>query len=332
MIRTWSADDLLLLSRTYQGACIFAAAADLGVFETLARGVLTADDLARELRCNARAITVLLDALGAMGVLDKREGRYALTASARPYLDPASPSCVLPMVLHQANCMRRWAQLSFVVKSGKPAERTPSVRGEDADTESFIGGMHVLAGPVADDVVRSLAPLSFRHLLDVGGGPGTWTMAFLRAVPGATATLFDLPDVIPLAERRFAEAGMSGRVRLAAGDYEKDPLPAGADFAWVSAIIHSLGRRENRRLYASIYGALAPGGTIAVRDVVMNPDRTTPPMGALFAVNMLVGTEEGGTYTLDEIREDLGSAGFTAVEHVRRDDGMHSIVTARRPV
>ena len=155
-------------------------------------------------------------------------------------------------------------------------------------------------------------------------------MAFLRACPGAEATLFDLPEVIPLAERRLAAEGLRGRVRLVAGDYMADPLPAGADLAWVSAIIHSLPREENRRLFASIHRALVPGGTIAVRDVVMEPDRTRPPMGALFAVNMLVGTEAGGTFTFEEIREDLESAGFTGAAILRRDEGMHSIVIARK--
>ncbi len=180
--------------------------------------------------------------------------------------------------------------------------------------------------PCAERVLRR-----YCHFLDVGGGPGTWTLAFLEASPGATATLFDLPEVIPLAERNVAVAGMRARVRLVAGDYLKDPLPGGADLAWVSAIVHSLSRAESRRLYGSVHGALEPGGTIAVRDVVMAPDRTSPPMGALFAVNMLVGTEGGGTWTFEELREDLEAAGFVDAVLLRRDEGMHSIVTARKP-
>ena len=87
-------------------------------------------------------------------------------------------------------------------------------------------------------------------------------------------------------------------------------LPAGADLAWVSAIVHQNSRAQNRALFAKVFAALAPGGRIAIRDILMEEDRTRPVAGALFAVNMLVATEGGGTFTFAELREDLEAAGF----------------------
>jgi len=180
-------------------------------------------------------------------------------------------------------------------------------------------------------LVDALPPLKFNHLLDVGGASGTWTIAFLNRYPDARATLFDLPKVLPQSTQRLAAAGMTARVRLVGGDFMQDPLPAGADLAWVSAIIHQMSREECRKLYASVFAALVPGGQILIRDHVMSEDRTQPASGAFFAINMLVNTETGGTFTLHEISDDLRSVGFVSPELIRHDDTMNCVVRAIKP-
>jgi predicted O-methyltransferase YrrM len=234
------------------------------------------------------------------------------------------------MTQHQANCLRRWSQLAQVVKTGKAAERTPSIRGEEADYASFITAMDNVSGPIADRVVFEIQPLEFHHLLDVGGASGTWTIAFLRAHRHATATIFDLPHVIPLAEQRLTNAGLRERVKLVAGDFYTDSLPKGADFVWLSAIVHQNSREQNRALFAKVFAALADDGRLAIRDILMNPTRTAPVAGALFAANMLVGTPAGGTFTFEELKEDLASAGFRNAGVLRRDEGMNSVVIAEK--
>ena len=123
---------------------------------------------------------------------------------------------------------------------------------------------------------------------------------------------------------------LAERVTLTGGDFYVDPLPAGADLAWLSAIVHQNSREQNRALFRSVFTAVAPGGHVLIRDIVMEASRTAPVAGAMFAVNMLAGTPQGGTFTLDELREDLEQAGFTDVSLIRRDEGMHSVVQARR--
>ena len=190
--------------------------------------------------------------------------------------------------------------------------------------------MHSYSGPLADDLVARLGPPKFEHLLDVGGASGTWTLAFLRAVPGARATVFDLPDAIVQARERIAGTEFADRIELVGGDFYTDDLPRGADFAWVSAIVHQHGREHNRRLFAKVHAALEPGARIAVRDVVMEPCRTRPPMGALFAINMLVNTESGGTFTFDELAEDLRTAGFRDPELTIPSVEMSAVVSATK--
>lgn len=330
MTRKWNADSLLEVVRGFQAACVVAAAADLDVFTALQNKPAAAVTLAARIGADRRATAVLLDALVALGLLDKRGDRYEMPSDVAVLLTEGSPGNILPGIRHQGNCLRRWAQLARVVQTGRPPERTPSVRGEAADCESFIGAMNNFTETIAPLVIGRLMPLPFQRLLDIGGASGTWTIAFLLAVPDATAVLFDLPDVVPLARERLTRAGVADRVTLVAGDYNVDPMPGGADFAWLSAIVHQNSRDQNRALYTKIHAALTPLGTLVIRDIVMDESRTQPPAGAMFAVNMLVGTEGGGTFTLSEFREDLESAGFGEIELLYRDEGMNSLVRARK--
>jgi precorrin-6B methylase 2 len=330
MTRKWDAEGLLEAVRGFQPACIIAAAAELDVFTALDEMPATAADLAGKMQADPHAMGVLLDALAALGLLTKQGDRYAVPSEVAQLLTGGSPASLLPAIRHQANCLRRWAQLARVVQTGGPAERTPSIRGEAADCESFIGAMNNFTESIAPQVVGRLMPLQFQRMLDIGGASGTWTIAFLLAVPDATAVLFDLPEVVPQARERLTRSGLADRVTLVAGDYNVDPMPGGADLAWLSAITHQNSREQNRALYAKIHAALTPGGALVIRDIVMDDSRTRPPMGALFAVSMLVATEGGGTFTLDEYRHDLESAGFAETDLLHRDEGMNSLLRATK--
>lgn len=330
MTQPWTRTTILELARSYQATSVLAAAADLELFGPLADSPRTADELARQLDADLRGMVLLLDALVALGLVDKTGRRYALPPGVAESLGRTGPGSVLAMVRHQANCMRRWAGLAETVKTGRPLPCAPSIRGAAADREAFLLAMNDIASTTADSLIAHLRPLEFHCLLDVGGASGTWTIAFLRACPTGRAILFDLPDAIPLARRRFEESGLADRVTLVAGDFYDDPLPGGADLAWVSAIAHQNSRAENRILFGKIAAALVDGGRIAIRDMVMEPSRTEPVSGTLFAINMLVATPSGGTFTLGEYRDDLAAAGFADVTLAHGEPTMNSIVTARK--
>jgi len=330
MTKRWTSREILDLVRSFQPACVLTAAAVLDVFSPLHTKPMTAEALAGELGTDPRATVILLDALAALKLLIKQGEQYSVPEDAAELLAEQSADNVLPMVRHLANCLRRWAELPKVIQTGKCAEIAPGIRGAGADMEDFIGGMNTISRPVAAGVIDKIRLLKFRHVLDVGGGAGTWTIALLRAVPRARATLFDLPAVIPIAGQQFAEAGLTDRVNLVGGDYNTDALPEGTDLAWLGAICHQNSRRQNRDLFTRTYAALSDGGVIVIRDVIMDRSRTSPPAGALFAINMLVATEAGGTYTFDEYSEDLREAGFVEIELVHRDEFMNSLIRARK--
>ena len=330
MTKQWTQKDILEIGSSFHKACILTAAAKLDIFSPLADNPMTASSLAARLGTELRATTIILNALTAMELLAKEDDCYSVPDSVAHLLTEQSPGSVLPMLLHQHNCLNRWAQLSNIVQLGRPDDTIFTTQGNDASMAAFIGAMHVVSASMADEVVGRLGSLSFTHLLDIGGASGTWTIALLRDNPKARATLFDLPPVIPMAEKRIADAGLSDRVALAAGDFYTDELPKGVDLAWFGAICHQNSRQQNRDLFSKAHKALVDGGSVVIRDVVVDGSHTSPPYGALFAVNMLVATEAGGTYTFDEYSEDLQQAGFTDVSLVHRDPGMNSLITATK--
>jgi hypothetical protein len=331
MATYWTEQEVMEEIRGFQPACVMIAAAELDVFTILHGQPMDAGRLADRLASDSRATAVLLDALAALRLLHKRDGVYEVPADVAAVLTETGAHCMLGMVRHQGNCLRRWGQLAKVTLTGRPVQDEVSIRGAQADLASFIRAMHEISAPVAPALIESLGRLTFTHLLDLGGGSGTWTIPFLRLYPTAAATIFDLPEVIPMAERPLRNAGMADRVRLVAGSFYTDELPGGADLAWVSAIVHQNSPEQNRAMFGKVFAALVPGGRILIRDVVMDEDRTSPPMGAFFAVNMLVGTPAGGTFTFSQLRDDLAAAGFTDATLLRRGEAMDSIVCATKP-
>jgi precorrin-6B methylase 2 len=323
------AEKLFEMGRQFQPTCVLLAAAELEIFELFRDDAkLSAAQLASEIGSDFRATTILLDALAALGILRKEKETYSLPPALSQSLLSDGKTSVLSMLQHQANCLRRWSELAWVVKNGTPPGRRSSLRGDKGDLQSFIGAMDNVSAPVARAVLQDLKLSSMQELLDLGGASGSWTIAWLNLYPRARAVLYDLPEVIPMAKERVGKTGLIERTEFVAGDFNSDPLPKGFDTVWLSAIVHQQSRRENTGLYQKIRASLHPGGRLLIRDIVMDDPHTEPPAGALFAVNMLVGTSSGGTFSLREFEEDLKAAGFKEVQQLRRDPGMHAVVCA----
>jgi predicted O-methyltransferase YrrM len=332
MSKHWTGDELLELARAFQIPCVLNAAAELDVFGAFGDESLTAETLAERLGADKRGVRILADALVAIDLLVKDGDSYRPAAGVVDTLTEGGCDSVLAMMRLSGNCARGWAELGAIAKTGKPLDPRPaSTRGAQADREDFIEAMDDISRRTADSLVAAIGPPEFDHMLDLGCGPGTWTIAMLNANPNSRATLFDLPDAIPIAQRHIAAAGMEDRTEFVAGNFDIDEtLPSGADLAWVSAIVHQNSRQQNREFFAKIHTALADGGQILIRDVVLDAARTSPRFGALFAVNMLVHTPAGDTFTFEELAEDLQSAGFTDAALLNGDEEMNAVVQAMK--
>lgn len=331
-------------STGFMRASVVVTMAELDIAtEILKRGnKATTEEIAKACACDTRGMEALLDSLSALGYLKKNEpyedASYSVSDQYIPLLDSRNKESYIPMLRHRACMQRNWSRLSFAVREGKPQkEKSESFLGEKTDNISFIAAMNAIALRLTKFVIENLdqagifamLPIS-PNILDIGGASGTYTEAFLKRLPQANATIFDLPVAITLAKKRFIGSIFEKRIHFLEGDFTKRGFPENFDFAWISAIIHQMGRSEFRDLLQKTYAALKSGGLIAIRDFVMDKSRTNPLDGSLFGINMLVATENGRVYSFDEIEEDLTAIGFTEVKRAVSVDSMASVVTAKK--
>ncbi len=316
--------EILALAREFMESRVLLSGAELDLFTLLAQAALTVPEIAKKLKADPRGLTILLDALSALGFLIKKNQSYQCPLPISSLLSADAPESILPVLLHMANVWKRWANLTEIVRSGLIAE--PVTLRPPEDLRAFIGAMHVIASPMTQRIVAAVQPHENRSLLDIGGAMGTYTVAFLRAVPEMRATLFDKPEVIEIARHHLEKMGLLHRVSLVPGDFYTDEFPKGHDLAFVSAIIHQNSPEQNLNLFFKVFRSLEPGGRIVIRDFIMKPDRIRPGAGAIFALNMLVSTPGGKTYTLKEIKSGLRQAGFRNIRLLQTGKEMDSLV------
>jgi predicted O-methyltransferase YrrM len=320
---------IMELATAFQRSRPLLTAFELELFTTLTADARTSEETADALSANPRATDRLMNALVALGLLEKRDGRFSNTPLAETYLVKGRPEYMAGLG-HTNHLSDTWSQLTEVVRSGEPAPAAGiNDRGDDW-LRPFIAAMHFRARQSAAEVVGLLDLDGVSRLLDLGGGSGAYAMAFARAGRGISAVVFDLPNVVPLARMYIAQEGLAAEVATATGDYLSAPLGGGYDMVFMSAVVHSNSADDNRLLMRKSAAALNPGGQIVVQDFLMSEARDGPLLPALFALNMLVGTPEGDTYTESEVRSWMTEAGCRAI--VRKDTTFGtSLVIGRLP-
>ncbi|MFH0958771.1 MAG: methyltransferase [Pseudomonadota bacterium] len=326
----WNFESVDLLAVSFQKARIILTAAELDLFSKFRPGSMSVQQLSEANGWNPRGLRILLDALTAMGLVKKNAAEYSIDPHVSELLDSESPHTILPTLLHRVRMWNSWSNLTSIVSGEFDMDSFVKVKKSYEDMRAFIGAMEVIGRQRANEIAREINIGGRRSLLDVGGGSGVYTRAFLEFNPELSATIFDLPPVIQMAKEKFEDSGLKNRVSFIEGDFNNSALPEGHDIALLSAIIHINGREKNRALFSKIHKVLEPGGMIIIRDYIMDESRIHPESGAIFAVNMLVATREGNTYTLGEIYEDLKISGFNDVRLIREGLRMDQLVIGIR--
>jgi SAM-dependent methyltransferase len=190
--------------------------------------------------------------------------------------------------------------------------------------------MHDRGKKIAPDQVAEINLENVNSVLDVGGGSGVFCMAFLNRKPELKTAIFDLPNVVPISERIIKKEGYTGRIELFKGDFNTDDLPKGFDLIFLSAIIHINSSEINQKLLNKCYKALNPGGKIVIQDWIMNDNKTSPLQGAIFAINMLVGTENGDCYSENEVGSWLANAGFSDIRRIKIESGVEQMLGIKK--
>lgn len=311
-----SPDSISEMARAFQKSRVLLTAYELELFTALGEESKSAIEVADMLGTDRRATERLMNALCAISMLEKKEGRFSNTPLTSRFLVKGKPDFMAGM-MHLVNLWDTWSTLTQAVRHGKSVlDRHVNETGEKW-LSAFIAAMHARACSRASELVDMLDFSGVSRVLDVGGGSGSYSMAFVRAKEGIRAMVFDLPNVIPLTKDYIEKERLSDKVETVVGNYNIDNLGSGFDMVFLSAIIHSNSFEENRNLIRKCSKSLNPEGQVVVQDFIMDEDRTSPHLGALFSLNMLVATESGDTYTESEVRLWMEEANLSDI--IRKD-------------
>jgi len=326
----------------FQRSRVLLTAFELGIFTAVeGRQGKSSAQVARALGTDARATDRLMNALCAMGFLGKKAELFFNAPHSSQFLVEGKPD-YLGGLMHTVHLWETWSTLTRAVRKGTSVVTRHVDESFTKWRNAFIAAMHDRAGKIAPTVVGMLDLSGVSRVLDVGGGSGDYSVAFARAKNGLSATVFDLPWIIPLTRKYVKNEAvlrkgdnLGKRIDFIAGDFTIDELALGSskgsagrrarsakdsrlarrgyDLVFLSQIIHSNSTTENRRLMKKCVRVLNPGGQVVVQDFIMNEERTGPAQAALFALNMLVGTVEGDTYTEAEVRTWMDGAGLRKI-------------------
>ena len=322
------------LSSAYYGSAILFAASDLGVFGALAGGPKTAAQLAGELNLHDRAARILLDGCVTVGLVEKSaEGIYSNPPASAAFLVPGNPGDLSNAIRYNRDVYPAWGRLADWARSGQPVERPQLHLGEDAArTRAFVMSMHGRAMGIGRAIVPMLDLRGRKRLLDVGGGPGTWSVLIAQANPDIHCTVIDLPPIVAIAGELIAAAGMAARVQTVPGDYHTTPFPAGLDVVNFFGMLHQESPEDIGKLLRKAYDALEPGGVVQVLDMMTDATRTQPPYSTLFAVNMALTKENGWVFSDADLKSWMEEAGFVDFACGPVPPPMpHWLATARKP-
>jgi hypothetical protein len=313
---------------SFQKSRILLSGFELDIFTSVDESGSTGKHISENLHLDEHACERLLNALVSLGFLAKQDHLFYNTADSFTFLSKKSPE-YLGGLMHSNHLWNTWTKLTQVVRTGKSAHSTDiNVRGEDW-LFPFINAMHDRGKKQAPLQLAGIDLSEIRSVLDIGGGSGAYSMEFVSKKPEIEATVYDLPNVVPITKIFLEKEGFSGKIKTHSGDYTTDILPEGFDLTFLSAVIHSNSLEVNGDLIKKCYLSLNKYGKIVIQDWIMNNDRTQPTAGAIFAINMLVGTESGDCFTEQEVTEMLNAAGFKNIWRTEFETGLSQIVAQK---
>lgn len=325
---------LMQLAVAYRASAALFTASDLDVFSVLAAGPLTAAEIAAAVGAKVEPLRLVLEMCASSGMLGRDGPRYANTPTSAAFLVKGRPAYIGDGLKYASDLYPAWGGLTGTVRTGAPSMPPETILGDDkAKTRAFVMAMHERARGIGSVLPSDVDLTGRKRLLDVGGGPGTYSMALVRQTPGLTATVLDRPGVLEVTREIVEQEGFADRVSLLPADYLVTPFGSGFDVALLSGMMHREAPDGVRLLLRKAFDALEPGGLIVVSDVFFDDDdKNSPPFAASFALNMMLTSEHGSAHAKTEMARWMTEAGFTAIEI--RDmpkPNPHTLVLGTRP-
>ena len=323
-----NANTIREFAASFQKSRILLSGFELDIFTNIDESGTTNKQIANNFHLDEHACERLLNALVALGFLAKQNHLFFNTAESFTFLSKKS-SNYLGGLMHSNHLWNTWSNLTQVVKTGNSAYPSEiNERGEEW-LFPFLNAMHDRAKKQAPEQLANIDLSEIKYTLDIGGGSGAYSMEFVSKKPEIEATVFDLPNVIPITKKFIEKEGFSDKIKTYTGDYIIDDLPKGFDLVFLSAIIHSNSLEINQNLIKKCFYSLNKNGKIIIQDWIMNNDRTQPIAGAVFAINMLVGTEAGDCFTEQEVKEMLNASGFKNISRIEFETGLSQMIAQK---
>ena len=311
----WNPGSLLQLSGQYWATCTLHGAVKLDVFTLIGDKQLSGEDIAQKRNVSKEGVTRLLNALTAMNLLEKADDKFSNTPAGRSFLSKDSPKYIGHIITHHHHLVESWSKLDQAVKTGAPVRARASYSSTER-RESFLMGMFNLAMSLAPVLADKIDLSGRRHLIDLGGGPGTYAIHFCLKNPQLKGTVYDLSTTRPFAEKIIEKFGLIDRIDFMDGNYVEEGVEGTYDVAWLSHILHGEGQKECQRIIQKTVSALEPGGMIIVHDFILNNTMDGPLFPALFSLNMFLGTPDGQSYSEKQITHMLVRAGVKEIQRL----------------
>lgn len=318
----------------YAPTLIIETAVHHGIFDLLDESPKTIQQLAKKSGASERGMTAIANALVGLQFLTRKGARYALTPESAAFLVSTKPAFLGALYKHMsAQILPKWLQLNQVVRTGKPAIAVNSQKQGAKFFAEFVESLFPIGYRAAQALGEHLKISKIKNpisVLDIAAGSGVWGIALAQQSPLVRISAVDWPEVLRVTQRVANRCGVGKRLTKIPGDLMKSNFGSNHQIATLGHILHSEGRERSQKLLKKVFKALAPGGTIMVSEFLVNDKRTAPPVSLLFAVNMLVNTQTGDTFSFEEISQWLRAARFVK-PRLLDAGGVSPLILATKP-
>jgi O-methyltransferase/methyltransferase family protein len=311
---------------------LLQTAVELQIFDLIDASPMSLAELSSKTGASIRGLRALLNALVGFEFLRKDDaGRYALTPESEAFLVRDKPAFRGDFFTFVPRMIQHWLNLKEVVKSGKPVVTINSEQEGAEFFREFVKSLfNINFAPATTLAAELKGKREVSSILDLATGSGVWGIVLAEQFPQARVTAVDFPAVLEITKETAEKHGVADRFRFAGGDLLAADLGAKHDVAVLGHILHSEGEERSRRLLSKVFASLVAGGTIAIAEWLVNETRTAPPHSLMFAVNMLLHSSDGDTFSFEEISSWLSQAGFHGARLLDAP-GVSPLILATKP-
>jgi len=323
---------LMKLTTAYWDSQVLLTANRIRLFDALAEGALGVDAVANRLKTAPRPTRLLLKACVGLGLLEEDPNGFRNSPLSSTFLVGGKPAYMGNAIRYSDNLYGAWGDLETALREDRPAVAAETYLGRDPQkTRDFVHGMHDRAMGIGRALVGLVDLGGRRRMLDVGGGPGTYSALFALRYPELRSVVMDLPEVVAIAAEIIAGMGVADRVSTLAGDYKQTPFPKDEDVVLISGVFHRESEATCRELIERAAESLSPGGLLLIGDVFTDAGGAQPVFAAMFGLNMMLSAPDGGVHADEDVARWMRDAGIAGTEISRFPPPMpHRLIVGQK--